>query len=114
LDIFSEREKAIYFPHSKKEKFDFIAFNPPYLPSDGVKWSDLDGGKDGRKVIDRFLKQAGKYLAPKGVVLLLVSSLNKPEEIERMLFENNFSVKIAATKKLFFEELLVFKARKLF
>jgi release factor glutamine methyltransferase len=116
-----ERSKGLVFGvmqgdlfSSIKDKFDVIVFNPPYVPSDGEKWTDLDGGKDGRKVIDKFIKQVGKRLNKEGFVLLLVSTLNHPQEIEQLLFDQGFAVKVSAQKKLFFEELLVFKAKKLF
>jgi release factor glutamine methyltransferase len=92
-----------------KEKFDFIAFNPPYVPSDKIKWADLDGGENGRLVIDKFISRVPKHLNKKGVVLLLISSLNKPKEVIALLKKNDFSVEVSGRKKLFFEELLVLK-----
>ena len=94
------------------QKFDFISFNPPYVPSDEVKWVDLDGGERGRVVIDRFLPKVHTHLKDGGVLLLLVSSLNEPKEIISMLNEYSFSVKIVGRKKLFFEELIVLRAVK--
>jgi len=95
-------------------KFDLIAFNPPYVPTDGVKWVDLDGGLEGRVVINKFIPAVGKHLNPNGAVLLLVSSLNNPQVIQSAFFENGFSIKEVSKKKLFFEELIVIKAKKLF
>jgi release factor glutamine methyltransferase len=92
-----------------KVKFDFVAFNPPYVPSEGIKWIDLDGGKNGVKVIQKFLAQIKSHLTPKGFVLLLVSSLNNPKEIIKELYLKGFKVKVAGKKKLFFEELLVLR-----
>ncbi|VVB75614.1 Release factor glutamine methyltransferase [uncultured archaeon] len=97
-----------------KGKFDLIAFNPPYVPTDGVKWVDLDGGLEGRSVINKFIPAVGKYLNPNGAVLLLISSLNNPQAIASAFFENGFSIKEVSKKKLFFEELIVIKAKKLF
>lgn len=97
-----------------KGKFDLIAFNPPYVPTDGVKWVDLDGGLEGRSVINKFIPAVGKHLNQNGAVLLLVSSLNNPQVIESAFFENGFSIKEVSKKKLFFEELIVIKAKKLF
>lgn len=92
-----------------KEKFDVIAFNPPYVPSEKIKWKDLDGGKDGREIIDIFIPQARKHLNKKGVLLLLITSLNKPTSVKKLLKKNGFSVKVVGRKKLFFECLLVLK-----
>jgi len=96
-----------------KEKFDFIAFNPPYVPSDKIKWVDLDGGKNGREIIDIFIPQAKKHLNKNGVLLLLITSLNKPNEVKNLLKKNGFSVKVVGRKKLFFEELLVLRCTRI-
>lgn len=92
-----------------KNKFDFISFNPPYVPSDEIKWVDLDGGKEGREIIDKFIPQAKKHLNKNGVLLLLITSLNKPSAVKKILKENGFSVRVVGRKKLFFECLFVLK-----
>ncbi|MBN1940958.1 MAG: methyltransferase [Candidatus Diapherotrites archaeon] len=91
-------------------KFDFILFNPPYVPSNGKKYLDLDGGKKGREVLDKFLFTFPKFLSEKGKVFFLQSSLNGIEQTEKILKQQGFSRKIVARKKLFFEELVVFCA----
>ncbi len=93
-------------------KFDFVAFNPPYVPSDEIKWSDLDGGENGREIIDSFLEGVGKHLSDKGVVLLLLSSLNKVDDVFDILSKKGFRVENIGKKKLFFEELVVLRAEK--
>lgn len=100
------------FSSLQGEKFDFIAFNPPYLPSDEIKWKDLDGGKKGREIIDRFIQQVDGYLSDGGEFLLLVSSLNKENEIILILEEKNFETNIIAEKKLFYEVLYIIHAVK--
>lgn len=96
-----------------KEKFDLISFNPPYVPSDGIKFIEADGGENGREVIDRFLQEFPNHLGKEGIVLLLVSSLNKPEEIEKLLEKKGFECNVVQRQKLFFEELQVLRiARK--
>ncbi len=91
------------------EKFDFVVFNPPYLPSGEIKWVDLDGGKKGRKIIDKFLTQFVGHLNPNAIILLLISSLNNKNDIISILEKKGFFVNIVASKKLFFEELFVLK-----
>ncbi len=95
------------FSSLKKELFDFIVFNPPYLPSEEIKWRDLDGGKKGREIIDKFIQQFPAHLAAKGKAFLLISSLNNKEEIISLLKEKGFFVEVVTQKKLFFEELFV-------
>lgn len=51
-------------------KFDLIVFNPPYIPTEKIQFVDLDGGKNGTEIIERFLKDARKYLGKNGKILL--------------------------------------------
>jgi release factor glutamine methyltransferase len=79
-------------------RFDLIIFNPPYLPtSDEERIDDwlecaLDGGESGRKVIERFIRQASSVLAPGGRILLLISSLTGEEEVKYIWRESGFHV----------------------
>ncbi len=88
-------------------KFNTIIFNPPYLhsaPVSGTGNADysLDGGINGREVIDRFIKGVYGHLEEEHVVLLLESSLNGYHtDIERL------NAQVVASQKMFFEELAV-------
>jgi release factor glutamine methyltransferase len=106
------RQSNLFKKIKPQEKFNLIIFNPPYLPSDekdllGKAWA---GGEKGREIIDKFVDQAPKHLLPGGRIMLLVSSINEPEEVIKKLEEKKLKVTITAKKKLFFEELLVLKA----
>ncbi|MDD3159553.1 MAG: methyltransferase [Candidatus ainarchaeum sp.] len=98
------------FSKISNEKFDFIAFNPPYVPSGKIKWKDLDGGKKGRETIDKFLNQLPNHIVNGSILLLLVSSLNNPDEIIDILENQGFITKIINSKKFFFEEIFVIRA----
>jgi release factor glutamine methyltransferase len=93
-------------------KFDVIVFNPPYLESETLKERELDGGRKGREVLDRFLEQAGKHLNKHGKIYFLQSSLNGIVETEEILGKLGFNAEVVVRKRIFFEELLVFKAWK--
>ena len=93
------------------EKFDAIAFNPPYLPSDGVKHVELDGGKNGRETLDRFLSEIPQHLAPHGECFFLQTDLNGEKETMEKLPALGLCRKIVARQKLAFEELMVFRCR---
>jgi release factor glutamine methyltransferase len=94
----------------KKQKFDLITFNAPYLPEGEYEPKDsmliTTGGKEGDEISLKFLKQAKEHLADNGKILLLISSLTPIEKI------NKFKPKILAKKKLFFEKLLILEFRK--
>lgn len=88
-------------------KFNFIIFNPPYLPKSFKEPKDSQiattGGKKGGEIINEFLKQAKKYLTSDGKIFLLVSSLTKNINWQ------NYNKKLLEKKKLFFEELFVYE-----
>ncbi len=106
------------------EQFDTVCFNPPYMPTakaekiEGLENAAYDGGSDGRKVLDRFLKQFAYHLAPNGILLLLNSSVSANDgvsgnaETQRKLEGQGFQVKGIALKSFFFEQLVVFEAKK--
>ena len=88
-----------------KGKFDVIIFNPPYLPNSKYKDVALDGGKKGYEIIEKFLKQAGKFLNKNGFILLLYSSLSKPRKIKQIMKQNGFVEEILEENKVAFERL---------
>lgn len=103
------------FSHISKP-FDVIIFNPPYVPADEdietIEDLSYHGGEEGRLIIDQFLTQFPRYLNPEGTVYLLQSSLSGVDETITTLKKMRFLCKIIARKRLFFEELVVFKIRR--
>jgi release factor glutamine methyltransferase len=93
---------------SIKGKFDLIIFNPPYLPENKYdKEKDTTGGKKGFETILEFLKQAKNHLKKNGKIILLYSSLSKPDVIKKEAGKLNYKVNLLEKKKLFYEELYV-------
>ena len=76
--------------------FETVLFNPPYLPTDPEnEWDDwmeqaLSGGESGRELIEPFLDDLGRVLAPGGQALLLVSSLAGFEAVEELARDAGF------------------------
>jgi len=63
------------FENIVERQFDWILFNPPYLPAEnGADESSWSGGDGGGEVTIRFLRDAPEHLAPGGRILLIVSS----------------------------------------
>jgi release factor glutamine methyltransferase len=75
-------------------RFDLIVCNPPYVPSETDELprhspnTALDGGRDGRLVIDRVCREAGAHLEPGGTLLIVHSSICEPERSVAMLSES--------------------------
>jgi len=111
LKGFDFRQGNLFEP-IRKEKFDLIIFNPPYVPSEEKKFKDLDGGKRGREVLDLFLEGFENHLEKGGKCFFLQSSLNGEKETIQKLEEKEFEIEEKARKRIFFEELVVFKASK--
>ena len=96
------------FTQVPRIRYDTILFNPPYLPSD-PKHPDpaLDGGKHGNTIILSFLAQVSNRLAPDGSILLLYSSLSKPQAIHDFLAKNLWEWKLLDKTSHFMETLSV-------
>ena len=119
-ELKKQKIKAIYSnlfsKINKKDKFDLIIFNPPYLPEDKAEPKDsrveTTAGKQGYELIIQFLKQAKSNLKKNGRILLLFSSLSKPDVIKKQTKALGYSLKQVNKKKLFFEELYVYKIKR--
>jgi release factor glutamine methyltransferase len=76
------------------QRFDLIASNPPYVPSDSDRLprhsrnTALDGGRLGRTLIDRICATAYDHLEPGGAVLIVHSSICDPEQSVAVLSES--------------------------
>ena len=102
----------------RADAFDAVCFNPPYLPTDPEnEWDDwmehaLSGGESGRELIEPFLADVGRVLAPDGVVLLLVSSLTGYDEVLDLIDEAGFAADPVVEESFPFETLTVLALRR--
>lgn len=93
--------------------FDWVLFNPPYLPTppevEGDDWMEaaLSGGEDGRRVVDPFLDSVRRVLAPDGRVLLLVSTLTDINAVSERAAANGLGAEEVASESFPFERLVV-------
>jgi release factor glutamine methyltransferase len=98
-----------------RSSFDVILFNPPYLPTQPEERIDdwleyaLDGGLNGRVVIERFSEQVARVLAPGGRILLLISSLTGLPEVRDLFFRAGLVSEIIQRKNVEDETLYVLK-----
>jgi len=91
----------------EKKFFDFIFFNPPYLPSEKINDSRIDGLTNGSFFIKEFLIKLPLFLKKQGKAFLLISSLNNLKKVKGIALKANLKIKIVSRKKLFFEELML-------
>ena len=96
------------FSHVDK-KFDIIAFNPPYLPTEqeDIAW---DGGRNGTEIIEKFLHDAWKHLKENGRIYLVVSSLTGMEGVIKK-FGGRYVFRKVMEESYFFEKLMVYEIK---
>jgi len=97
--------------------FDVVVFNPPYLPTDPTReWGDwmeraLSGGESGRAVVEPFLADLRRVLAPGGEAFLLVSSLTGVDAVRDDARACGLTTMEAAAESHSFERLVVLHLR---
>ncbi|EMA66515.1 methyltransferase [Halorubrum aidingense JCM 13560] len=102
----------------RADAFDTVCFNPPYLPTDpDNEWDDwmehaLSGGESGRELIEPFLADVGRVLAPEGVVLLLVSSLTGYDAVLELIEASGFDHEVVVEDSFPFETLTVLRLNR--
>lgn len=88
-------------------EYDFIVFNPPYLPGEeGVGDEEIwRGGESGVEILERFLAEATDHLAENGAIIFVASSLADLDQVDLEDFDT------VSTKKLWFEDLYLFRSK---
>ena len=97
-----------------EEKFDIIVFNPPYLPEKTLhRNKQFYGGRTGREVIDKFIKNSSNHLKKEGRIFIVFSSITGEKEVIEIFHSYGFTSKTVARQKVPWEELIVMEAKKL-
>ena len=103
----------LFAPLRIRKEFDLILFNAPYLPSQKneknswIAWA-WAGGKSGRNVIDRFLREATNHLKTDGEILLMQSTLSDVKRTLRSLEDRGLKANVIAKQDLpFFESIVL-------
>ena len=109
IEIFMNR---MWLRKGKTQKiFDYILFNPPYLPDESdISLNDiaLNGGEEGTEVIEGFLRSFRGYLKPDGKALIIISSIIK-EKFLNLLEKYKIHFILLDKKGLFYEELYCYQ-----
>ena len=93
--------------------FDLVVCNLPYLPSEKISDTAVDGLEEGLGVTTGIIKSASSAIKKNGKLVYLTSSLANYQELVKRTESLGFVVKIAAKKKLFFEDLILVECVKL-
>ncbi len=91
-------------------KFDLVICNLPYLPSKEISDPTVDGLDEGLLVPLQIINSAKNVIKKGGKILYLTSSLANYKKLLEETEYLGFYTKIIATKKLFFEELILVEA----
>jgi len=97
-------------------KFSLIIMNPPYLPqSIDDKHGPIDyswnGGKDGRHLTERFIKDVDRYLINNGRIQIIQSMLSGYDKTINALCRKGFEVEIQDEQSFFFEKIYLLNAK---
>jgi release factor glutamine methyltransferase len=90
--------------------FDLVAFNPPYIPTEVEDWA-VDGGRD-LEVPKKFMKEALRVVKSSGSVMFLLNDDAEVDEFEEICNVDGFHLERVKSKRLFFEELAVYSAKR--
>jgi len=96
------------------QQFDLVICNMPYLNTDEVSDVRTDGGKDGLEIPIKIIDSAKSRIKLGGKFVYVTSSLSDFKKLISYTIIVGFDVIILAKKNLFFEELILVKAVKLF
>jgi release factor glutamine methyltransferase len=111
------RHGDLFQPIKQNERFSLILFNAPYLPSEpdeekswiGKAWA---GGRNGRKILDRFVMDAPNFLAAGGRIQLVQSSLSDVNRTIEMFGELDLRAIVVAQVKVAFESIVLVEAKR--
>lgn len=91
-----------------EDKFDFILFNPPYLPGeDGIGDEEIwYGGEKGVEVTRRFLESAQNHLSEDGQIVVIMSS-----HADWKALMDEYNLEIIRSEKIWFETLYLARSK---
>lgn len=95
-----------------KTNFDLIVCNLPYLPSDDIADTAVDGLHDGVTVPGMIIKSASGLVGKGGKMIFLTSSLANYEKLSSLANSLGFDVSIPTRKKLFYEDLIILECTR--
>ncbi len=106
-------ESNLFEKFPRDIKFDWILFNPPYLPAGGELESlevqeQTEGGEDGLAVTRLFLDRLPLFLHNVGKAYFIASSLSPLLELEQICKKGNLHLDRKKSIHVFFEDIILF------
>ena len=95
-------------------KFDLVICNLPYLNTNEILDVRTDGGKEGLIIPMKIISSVKSRIKPAGELIYITSSLSNFKKLIEYTRLQGFDVSIIKKKKLFFENLILVRAIKLF
>jgi len=117
---FEVRKGDLFKPIKENEIFDIIIFNPPYLPTKrneligGSGWFDIatNGGIDGLKFTNNYIKMLHNYLKKDGRAYFVFSSLSNRIKLENFILETKFRFRIVNSNRFNDETISIYRLKK--
>jgi len=105
-----------FFDGFNNKKFDFIIFNPPYLPSDSTdkylsddERNSLIGGKKGVETTISFIEKSSDHIHPNSIILFIASSRSNISFLDENIIRLGYKYSILKKKSFGFENLYCYK-----
>lgn len=95
------------FQPVENERFDLIIFNPPYYEGKPTDWAEY--AWRGEDVLHRFVQGLSAHLAPRGKVLLSVSTELDLSVIKRKLQDSGFGIREIRKRRIPAETIYVYE-----
>jgi release factor glutamine methyltransferase len=92
--------------------FDLVVCNLPYLPSDELLDSAVDGLQDGVEIPSMMIKSASQRIRKNGKMIFLTSSHANYDFLIKLCTSLGFDAKVVEKKKLFYEHLILVECVK--
>ena len=93
-------------------RFDFVVCNLPYLATGEILDVATDGGAEGFEIPKKIFDSVIPLIKKDGKFVFVSSSLSNYEKLINYAQKLGLETKIIAKKKLFFEELILARAKK--
>lgn len=97
----------------REECFDLVAFNPPYLVSEGIVDRAVDGREGGIEVVRKFVEDSSRTLKKLGRMVFILSDVSDWSSIIKILKKLGFGVKKKGSRRFFYEEIFALEASRL-